>query len=58
MLLTKREIVEDTLPLSITLGETDAEEPVLLYRVPQPNGRPRVLARPTTGRSWDYLVSN
>lgn len=57
-MLRSREIVDDTLPLTIRLGETDAEEPLILYRVPLPDGRDRCLDKPTTGRSWEYLVPN
>lgn len=57
-MLKAREITEDTLPYIVRLGETDDEEPLLLHRVPMENGRDRCLDRPTTGRSWDYLVAN
>jgi hypothetical protein len=57
-MIRARELIEDTLPLTVRLGETDQEEPVLLYRVPLEGGGDRVLARPTTGRSSEYLVSN
>lgn len=58
MTLKQREVLEDTVPLTIRRGETDAEEPLILYRVPLPDGGDRCLGTPSTGRTWEYLVEN
>jgi len=57
-MIKRHEIRDDTVPLTVRLGETDDEEPVLLYRVPLSEGGDRCLGTPSTGRTWEYLVSN
>jgi hypothetical protein len=50
--------VRDSLPLVIRLGETDAEEPVLLHRVERPDGKQVCMQPAAQVRSWDYVVPN
>jgi hypothetical protein len=57
MLLSKYDL-QDLKRYIVRPGETDDEEPLILYRVPLEDGGDRVLMRPTSGRSWEYLVWN